>query len=297
MDIKLISEKKIGMVILNYNDAKTVENLWNKIHSYKVIDHMIIVDNLSPDDSYSRLKKLVTSKVDVIQTDHNGGYSYGNNFGAFFLINKYQPDILFIANPDVQFSEEFLIQIVHDMIKEKAQAACGYMALPKDSLPIRLNPQINSFWDEALSCTYLVKKIFPHRGRFIKQGTGIQKVEWIPGSLFAIEANVYNELGGLDERVFLYYEEQILGKKFLDHGYKMVVDTNVSYFHNHVFSINHSSKNLAQVKQSFKSKYFFYTQYEHIGFFKRALLKGLIVYGLFSRKLLYKIREIKRNFG
>lgn len=292
----MINGKKIGIVILNYNNFETVKHLWNKIHDYKIIDHVIIVDNLSSDNSYSRLKVLRTDKVDVIQTDHNGGYSYGNNFGAFFLIERYQPDILFIANPDVEFTEKFIVRIVHDMIKEKAQAASGYMVLPKDSLPIQWNPKINSFWNEALACTCFIKKLFPYKGKFIKAGTGIQSVEWIPGSLFAIDANVYKKLGGLDERVFLYYEEQILGKKFLSYGYKMIVDTDISYFHNHKFTINRSSKNIVQVKQSYASKYFFYTQYEHIRLFKRVILKGFIAYGLFSRQLLYKLREIRNKF-
>lgn len=257
VDVKVIYGKKIGVVILNYNNAETVKHLWNLIHEYKIIDHIIIVDNLSSDDSYSSLKQLRTEKVEVIETDYNGGYSYGNNFGSFFLIDKYHPDILIIANPDVEFTEKFIVRIVRDMIKEKAQAASGYMVLPKNSLPIQWNPQINSFWNETLACTYFIKKLFPYKGKIIKSGTGIQSVEWIPGSLFAIDADVYKKLGGLDERVFLYYEEQILGKKFLNHGYRMIVDTDISYFHNHKFTINRSSNKIVQVKQSYASKYFF----------------------------------------
>lgn len=53
-------------------------------------------------------------------SDKNGGYSYGNNYGAFYLIDKYMVDILVIANPDVEFTEAFLIRIVQDTEKPRS---------------------------------------------------------------------------------------------------------------------------------------------------------------------------------
>ena len=44
----------------------------------------------------------------------------------------------------------------------------------------------------------------------------------------AIDAKTYKELKGLDDKVFLFYEEQILGWKFIQVGYKMVIDTDIS---------------------------------------------------------------------
>lgn len=108
------------------------------------------------------------------------------------------------------------------------------------------------------------EKLFPFRGEFVLEGTGVQYVQWLPGSLFAIDAHVYRSLGGLDDRVFLFYEEQILGKKFLKAGYRMAVDTDISYFHNHSVSIRKSMKRYEAVKRLFLSKYFFYTEYGEI---------------------------------
>lgn len=284
----MIEEKMIGLIILNYKDAQTTIRLLRQIGGYVSIDHIVVVDNLSPDDSFEQLKKMANDKIDVIQSDRNGGYSYGNNFGAFFLMNKYHLDILFIANPDVEFTENFLIRIVHDMNQNLAQAASGYMKMPENAYPVVRNPRINTFWREVLDCTCILKHIFPFRGDVLRQGTGIQQVEWIPGSLFAIDSSVYKKIGGLDDNVFLFYEEQILGKIFLDHGYNMIIDTDITYFHNHSVSINKSIKRYDQVKQLFKSKYYFYTRYAHISFVKRLFLACLIVYGLIARKILYK---------
>lgn len=53
----------IGCLILNYNDSETIENLLNKIKNYNIIDHIIVVDNKSSDNSYEQLLKHVGLKL------------------------------------------------------------------------------------------------------------------------------------------------------------------------------------------------------------------------------------------
>ena len=36
---------KIGMVILNYNDYETTYDMIQQIKDYKILDHIVIVDN------------------------------------------------------------------------------------------------------------------------------------------------------------------------------------------------------------------------------------------------------------
>lgn len=116
------------------------------------------------------------------------------------------------------------------------------MKMPPHAIYPIMNKKINSCARETLECTLLLKKLFPFCGELVCPGMGVQYVQWLPGSLFAIDAHVYRSLGGLDDRVFLFYEEQILGKKFLKAGYRMAVDTDISYFHNHSVSIRKSMK-------------------------------------------------------
>lgn len=224
--------------------------------------------------------------MDVIQSDKNGGYSYGNNYGAFYLIDKYMVDILVIVNPDVEFTEAFLIRVVQDMINWNAQAASGYMDMPADPSFVR-NRKINSYWQELLLCTVLLKQFVHFHNDYVLPNHGINQVKWIPGSLFAIEAAAYKNIHGLDDRVFLYYEEQILGKKFLKLGYRMIIDTDISYLHNHSVSIDKSIKRYGKTAQLFKSRYYFYANYEQINFWQRVLMKAFICYGLAARKVLY----------
>lgn len=278
----MINGKKIGMIVLNYNDSQTVEEYYHLIKDYQSLDHIVIVDNRSPDGSFEKLKSLAGGNIDVIQTDQNKGYSYGNNFGAWYLIDKYHVDILFISNPDVEYQENFLMRIVDDMEHYNVQAATGYMKLPYKE---KMTKCIYSYWQELIECTFLLKHIIPFRGELVQPNQGIISVEWLPGSLFAIDAAIYQNLGGLDENVFLYFEEQILGKRILMAGYKLIIDTDISYFHHSSISINKSLKEISKRKQIYKSKYYFYTKYYHIGILKKIIMKLFFKYSVFRGQM------------
>lgn len=75
----------VGCVVLNFNDSKTTIELLNRMKNMKSIDVIVVVDNCSTDDSFSVLKQYTSKKIQVIQSEKNGGYGYGNNCGIAFL--------------------------------------------------------------------------------------------------------------------------------------------------------------------------------------------------------------------
>ena len=56
----------LACIVLNYNDAASVIDIYGKISSYSVFDKVIIVDNFSEDDSYEKLISLRNEKTLVI---------------------------------------------------------------------------------------------------------------------------------------------------------------------------------------------------------------------------------------
>lgn len=48
----------VGCVVLNYNDSSTTINLLKQIQQYNSIKRIVVVDNLSTDDSFSRLLNM-----------------------------------------------------------------------------------------------------------------------------------------------------------------------------------------------------------------------------------------------
>ena len=59
---------RTAMIVLNYNDYETTMKFIENIINYKSIEKIIIVDNNSTDNSYDKLKKLESDKVEIIKS-------------------------------------------------------------------------------------------------------------------------------------------------------------------------------------------------------------------------------------
>lgn len=290
----MINNKKVGVVVLNYNDSKTTMELLNLIKDYVVIDKIAVVDNASTDDSYNILKRYENQRIDVIQSNKNGGYSYGNNFGAFYLIKKYNIDILFIASPDVEFKEEFVNKISKLLINNDIACASGRMNENAGTFNINGNfISDRMYLENLLAATILGARI---RHLYYKPNnknySGIIYVDMITGPLFAIKADAFEKIKGFDDGVFLYCEELILGTRLKRAGYKTAIDTDISFFHKGSVTINKNLNYLRKVRQMFNSRLYYFKNYSNINALQYFVLKLFIEYGYFARKILFKIYRL-----
>ena len=218
----------VSMVILNYNDWELTANYSQKIRSMNVVDHIVIVDNCSPDGSYDRLKDLQSEKIDVIQAESNGGYAKGNQLGVRFVTEHYGDEgIVIISNPDIEVDEQAIVDL-KEALRENASlfAVTGLIYNLNDELiPLftwRL-PTVPMLF--VNSCTVLRNLLF----KFFGYGTKIRKntvdfsqalifCEALPGCFFAADLKKWNEIGGFCEKTFLFYEEDILFTKAKEQG-------------------------------------------------------------------------------
>ena len=60
-------QKKLGIVIVNYNDFDMTSRLLNNIKDYKCLDEIIVVDNNSTDDSFEKLKEFESNRITIIK--------------------------------------------------------------------------------------------------------------------------------------------------------------------------------------------------------------------------------------
>lgn len=278
----------IGIVILNYNDYKTTIQLVDSIIEYEYIDKIVVVDNCSQDNSYQYLMQLSSAKVDVIKTEKNGGYSYGNNFGAYWLIDNYHIEILFIANPDVRFSKNYIIKISDTLSKNRFQLVTG-IATDMYGCSEKKKSRLNTYYDDLLDCTVLVKRLFPDLRENLYENSGLVPCTFVHGSLFGIRADVFKKIEGFDEGVFLYGEERILSTKISRCGYKMAIDTDIKFLHMHSVSINKSLDYCRQLKCLYLSRLYYYDKYFELSKTKYRFLRLFMWYGVNVRKLYYLI--------
>lgn len=257
-------EEKTICLILNYNDYRTTIEMVNRIKDYKTLDQVLVVDNYSTDHSFEQLKQKfgLNKKVILIQTDNNGGYGFGNNFGVKFAKEKLKAKYVLLSNPDVSFSESMVEKLVSYMKKTDAAVVSARQRVNSRLIE---NPgwKIPTAWEwvliESRLHEYAAKKYY-YPKKYFEQS--VSQVECVRGANFLLDATKFLNVGGYDERMFLYGEETLLGYKLKKKYYKSYVLNDVYYDHAVSSSITKSIPSvIKQIEITHNSKLVFFKYY------------------------------------
>lgn len=297
---------KIGFVILNYNDSETTTQLIDNISNYESIDHIVIVDNCSTDESYEVLKKNHEERCDVIKTDFNGGYAYGNNYGFKYLEQRYNPDIIFIANPDIEFPEEYIDTILKQFAKHPTFSILSGISIEANGEKSKGYWDAPSYLDSFLS-SFILYRIHKNNRKKIENSKWEKErntktheiigVEAIQGSFLAIKSEVFKKIGYMDEGTFLFYEENILAKKLAAHGYKSGIIDGLYYKHNHSVSIKKTLKAVQTYKIHLQSKRYYEINYNSTSGIKLMLLDLVSKYSIVEKFLSKVLEDLYNSFN
>jgi GT2 family glycosyltransferase len=174
----------------------------------------IVVDNASGDAE--TIRQAISREgwetwVDLIVSDMNGGFAYGNNLGFRHACEGGErPDYFFLLNPDAEVRPNAIGALV-DFLEKNPNAACAASSL--EGVDGRPWPYAFRFLNivgevvEALSNGMLERLL--RRWVVLRQMDGDcpQKVDWFPGAAMMVRTTVVEQLGGMDQAYFLYYEE------------------------------------------------------------------------------------------
>lgn len=233
----------ISCVILNYNDAPTTMTLLERIKNFSVFKYIVVVDNQSTDNSFDVLSLCQNKKIHVIQTERNGGYGFGNNFGVRYSKDVLGSDYVLIANPDVIFEENCIQKLLGSFADDSVVVASAKQSNSPDCAwkncsAMQYVLATSLFFEVWLKIRNYPKQYF--------QNKGVAEVFAVPGSLLMVDAEKMIQYGMYDEDFFLYYEEPVLGQKFHDAGLKTILRLDTSYIHNHHVSISKTYRRWSQ---------------------------------------------------
>lgn len=286
---------KIGIVILNYNDYDTTYDMVKQIKDYKILDHIVIVDNNSTDLKYDKLKKLENDKVKVIKTDENKGYAYGNNYGIKYLVNNYKIDYIIISNPDIIVSESTIKKLKDDLDKNEDISIISPVI---NQLGEKLRGwRLPSYAIELLSNINYVHRYAEKRMLYPDEyyKDDLTKVDVVSGCFFIARKNDFEKIGYFDEGTFLYYEENIIAKKLKDSEKNTYIDNTVSVVHNLSVSVNKSINSVKKYKILKDSQKYFQKKYYHINIFKMLLLRITYYISLIIAYIVFFIKKIIKH--
>ena len=274
---------KLAVIIVNFNDVKNTLNYVEQIKEYDIVNKIIVVDNMSTNpDCFEKLQTLKSEKVYVIQSKKNGGYSYGNNYGIKYLENQgLEFDYYAISNPDIEISEEVIKETLDFMDNNIMIGVSAPIMLNRENKRIRrCSWKFRTFIRDVVHSSRILELLFY---RVLRNGEYLEsdyendslQVDCISGAFFIIKKNVYNEIGGFDENVFLFYEEDILAKKLQEKKYSIYSLNNVSFKHYESQTIGKTFSYYKKVKELYNSKMYYHKTYTNINVFQIFIFKVL----------------------
>lgn len=278
---------KVGFVILNYNSWSMTKALAEKLSAYSCVDEIVVVDNVSTDDSFAHLSEIACHKIHVHQSDRNGGYSYGNNYGAQ-ICKDLGVQLLFISNPDVDIEEAELQKIIAQFRQTDYTllSAVEYDIDDKQSAdPVWKMP---TYKDDLLACFFIGRKILSRQKQpALDTGVPVQEADMLKGSFMGVRLDAFLDAGGFDDEFFLFCEERVLANKIRSNGGRIGLVTGAKYNHNHTASIVKIYKKVhSQMALLYRSRKLYHKKYSKVGAVKYLLFRCATAFSLLEFRVL-----------
>lgn len=215
-------EFKIALSIVSHGDADKIGHLLASIQKHEpesIRFQLILTDNLK--DDLPDFDPSPWASLHILRNEHKLGFAENHNRAFALARCKY----FAILNPDLIFERpvfDGLIARLHngsaDLIAPKIIDENGTVQDSFRSLPTPLEiirRRLPGYKFEALQ---------PDRERLIHP-------DWAAGMFWFMDANVYRQLGGMDERYRLYFEDVDFCTRARLRGMRVVVDAQVQVRH------------------------------------------------------------------
>jgi N-acetylglucosaminyl-diphospho-decaprenol L-rhamnosyltransferase len=191
----------VSVIIVNWNTrallakAITSARLWAGRQTVETI----VVDNASSDGSAAMVRSLY-SNAQLIANTENVGFARAANQGLAQARGRY---VLFL-DADAELTRGCLDELVRVMDAHPDIGACSpALSENRRSVPAGVFPRL---WLHLLS----ERAAWRRESRMIRRcyrDAECFDVEWIFGAALMVRREVIEQVGGLDERLFLFYED------------------------------------------------------------------------------------------
>ena len=123
----MIKGKSITVVLPAYNAARTLEQTYREI-PFDIVDHVILVDDLSSDNTIHVAKGLGIRHI--IQHQVNLGYG-GNQKSCYNKAVELKSDIIVMLHPDYQYTPKLIHSMCYLIANEVYEVVLGSRILGK----------------------------------------------------------------------------------------------------------------------------------------------------------------------
>lgn len=278
---------KFVFVILHYytieDTKKCVSSILEKGKD-KNID-IVIVDNASPNNTGKEIKNIYKDKenIHVILNEKNLGFANGNNVGFIYAKEELNADFIIMCNNDTYLLQDNFFDLIVEEFYNSNFAVLGpkiilpnniinpvILELPtvkvvkRQLLETRLNYITNLLFvnklykviRKILKNVLIKMKLKKIKEEKKKENNTEKRYENIVlhGSFLIFSKNYINKFDGINNKTFLYREEELLAIRLKNSKLNSVYNPKIEIFHNEDGATNAVTKSKRN-KKLFVDKY------------------------------------------
>lgn len=223
--------KKLGVIILNYNGLKLLQEYIPAAVRYTQCDDadLIVADNGSDDGSLEWLRDNYP-QVRIIALDRNYGFAEGYNRAIAECHNDYR--YVTLLNSDVEVTKGWWLPLV-SFLEENPQAGAVQPKI-KSARNHRMYEYAGAAggFIDALGYPYCRGRLFDYveedNGQY---DTPPLAVAWASGACLTMPVQLYLDLGGLDAKFVAHMEEIDLCWRSIRAGHPVYAISNSEVYH------------------------------------------------------------------
>jgi len=218
-------------VIVNYRSWPDVLRLVDSLADSPAISsgecEVVIVDNASPGPIPAEIRASRPGVLLVVRAE-NGGFSAGVNAGWRASRGPW----ILVLNPDVVAGPGLIEGVLGRIDRSRGSQGerSGVIGFGLRNPDGSSQPSVGVFpglvrtaWEQLIP---RVRRKYQPEWR-VRAGP----VDWVTGACMLVAAGLLEELGGMDEEFFLYYEEVALCRTARDRGWAVGYDPSIAVVH------------------------------------------------------------------
>jgi len=234
---------QVSIIIVNYNTFQLTSNCIRSVieHTKGVSYEIVLVDNASKECNADLFLQEFPEIV-LVKSTINGGFAKGNNWG----IEKAKGEYILMLNSDTYLIEDSISTAINHFEQHSSIGALGVRMVYPNLKIQNTARRFRSIQLELLDLFRFIPKFksYPNRaklmlGKYFNSDFSTE-CDWVNGAFFMFSKSILKKLSAkkLDERFFMYGEDQLWCYQFKQLGFPSYFLSNTTIVH-----INNGSTN------------------------------------------------------
>lgn len=209
---------KVACVVVNWNNQRDTTECLRSLHgqTYKNLA-IIVVDNGSTDDSVMRLRAEYPC-ISILENGYNAGFPKACNIGAALAL-KMGAEFVWMLNNDTVAAEDTAEKLVRKAIQNPDAGVIGTV------LYYMHNAETVQAWGGGSI------NLWTGYSRHFVRPTPFGRNTYMTFASALIRREVYEQLNGMYEGTFMYFEDSDFGLRTREAGWELCVAEDTSVLH------------------------------------------------------------------